>query len=212
MGALFTSNLKFGSHISQIVHKANRLIGLIRQTFSYLDPPMLRVLYVGLVHPHLDYACVIWNPYQLGDMRAIENVQRRATRLTSGMKQLCYHDRLATLNLPSLLYRRRRMDMIMVYIIVHGLDGIHFEDIFTYSDTTARSKSYKLFKHHSRLNIHKYSFSECIVNDWNSLPQDIVEAPNLLVSNPNWIFIGIIIVLYLAKFELSWFYKTMSSM
>ena len=59
---------------------------------------MLRLLYVGLVRPH---PCVIWNPYQLGDMRAIENVQRRATRtrLTSGMKQLCYHDCLATLNL-----------------------------------------------------------------------------------------------------------------
>ena len=77
MGVLFTSNLKFGSHISQIVHKANRLIGLIRRTFSYLDPPMLRLLYVGLVRPH---PCVIWNPYQLGDMRAIENVQRRVTR------------------------------------------------------------------------------------------------------------------------------------
>ena len=62
---------------------------------------MLHVLYVGLVRPHLDYACVIWNPYQLGDMRAIENVQRRATRLTSGMKQLCYHDSLATLNLAT---------------------------------------------------------------------------------------------------------------
>ena len=62
LGVLFTSNLKFGSHISQIVHKANRLIGLIRQTFSYLGPPMLCVLYVGFVCPHLDYTCVIWNP------------------------------------------------------------------------------------------------------------------------------------------------------
>ena len=71
--------------------------------------------------------------------------------------------------------------MIMVYKIVHGLDDVHFEDIFTYSDTTTRSNGYKLFKHHSHLNIRKYSFSECIVNDWNSLPQDIVEAPDLLV-------------------------------
>ena len=84
----------------------------------------------------------------------------------------------------------------MVYKIVHGLDGIHFEDIFTYSDTISRSNGYKLFKHHSRLNICKCSFSQRIVNDWNSLSQDIVEAPNLY---PNWIFIGIIIVLYFAN-------------
>ena len=90
---------------------------------------MLRTLYVDLVRPHLDYACVIWNPYQLGDMRAIEIVQRKATRLTPGMKTLCYHDHLATLNM------------------------------FTYSDTITRSNGYKLFKHHSRLrNTRKYSF------------------------------------------------------
>ena len=67
-------------------------------------------------------------PISIGDMRAIENVQRRTTRLTPSMKTLqCYHDRLVTLDLPSLLYRRR-----MVYKIVHGLDGIHFEDIYIY--------------------------------------------------------------------------------
>ena len=73
--------------------------------------------------------------------------------------------------------------MIMVYKIVHGLHDIHFEDIFTYSDTITRSNGRKLFKHHSCLNTRKYSFSQHIVNDWNSLPQDIVEAPNLLVFN-----------------------------
>ena len=34
LGVLFTSNLRFGGHINQIVHKANRLIGLIKQTFK----------------------------------------------------------------------------------------------------------------------------------------------------------------------------------
>ena len=51
-------------------------------------------------------------------------------------------------------------DMIMVYKIVHGLDGIHFEAIFTNFDTITRSNGYNLFKHHSLLNIRKYSFSQ----------------------------------------------------
>ena len=58
LGVLFTSNHKFSSHISQIVLKVNRLIGLIRRTFSYLDPPMPLASYVGLVRPHLDHAYV----------------------------------------------------------------------------------------------------------------------------------------------------------
>ena len=76
LGVLFNSSLKFGNHISKIVHKANRLLGLIKRTFSHLEPQMLRLLYTTLITPHLDYACVVWNPYQLDDIRALEQVQR----------------------------------------------------------------------------------------------------------------------------------------
>ena len=65
MGVLFNSSLKFGNHINKILHKANRLLGLIKRTFSYFEPQMLRLLYTTSIRPHLDYACVIWNPYQL---------------------------------------------------------------------------------------------------------------------------------------------------
>ena len=106
LGVLFISSLKFGNHISKIVHKANRLLGLIKRTFSYLEPQMLRLLYTTLIRPHLDYACVVWNPYQLGDIRALEQVQRRVTRTCPTLFHLSYYDRLVALNLPSLQYRR----------------------------------------------------------------------------------------------------------
>ena len=64
LGVLFNASLKFGSHINKIVHKANRLLGLIKRTFCYLEPQMLRLLYITLIRQHLDYAWVVWNPYQ----------------------------------------------------------------------------------------------------------------------------------------------------
>ena len=73
---------------------------------------MLRLLYTTIIRPHLDYACVVWNPYQSGDIRVLEQVQRRVTRACSSLSHLSYHDRLMTLNL-SLLYRWQRMDMMM---------------------------------------------------------------------------------------------------
>ena len=118
LGVLFTSEFKFGPHIHHIVQKANRLIGLIKKSFDFLDAPMLRTLYTSLVCPYLDYACVVWCPFQLGDIRIIEKVQRRATKIIQSLKDKSYYDRLVSLNLPSLLYRRRRMDVIMVYLIV----------------------------------------------------------------------------------------------
>ena len=46
LGVLFNTNLKFSNHIKEIVHKANRLLGIIKRTFSYLEPQMLRMLYI----------------------------------------------------------------------------------------------------------------------------------------------------------------------
>ena len=49
-------------------------------------------------------------------MGDLENVQRRATKIVPSLKDKPYYDRLVSLNLPSLLYRRKRMDVIMVYL------------------------------------------------------------------------------------------------
>ena len=179
LGVTFASNLTFNKHISNIVRRANILIGIIKRTFSYLDQSMFRTLYTTLIHPHLDYASVVWNPYQLGHIRAIEKVQRRATRIIPEFRGYSYYDRLKALNLPSLVYRRRRMDMIMVYKIIHGLDGSPFDMFFMYHDEPTRSNGYKLFKKFCRLNVRKYRFSQRVVNDWNTLPIEVVQAPDV---------------------------------
>ena len=154
----FTSNFKFGTHIHHIVQKANRLIGLIKRSFEFLDAPMLWTLYTSLVRPHLDYACVVWCPFQLGDIRTIEKVQRRAIKIVPTLKDRPYYDRLVSLNLHSLLYSRRRMDMIMVYLILRGLESISFDQLFTFCDLSTRSNGYKLHKNYCHLNVRKYTF------------------------------------------------------
>ena len=134
---LFNSFLKFGNHINKTVHKASRLLGLIKRTFSYLEPQKLRLLYTTLIRPHLDYAYVVRNPYQSGDIRALEQVQRRVTRACPTFYHLSYYDRFVALNRPSLQYRRRRMDMIMMYKILN--DGLPFDDLFSFHQTITRS-------------------------------------------------------------------------
>ena len=64
---------------------------------------MLRTLYTSLVHPYLDYACVVWCPFQLGDIGIIEKVQMCATKIIPSLKDKSYYDRIVSLNLPSLL-------------------------------------------------------------------------------------------------------------
>ena len=51
---------------------------------------------------------------------ALENVQRRATKLIPGYKELGYKERPKLLNLPTLSYRRLRGDTIEINKIVTG--------------------------------------------------------------------------------------------
>ena len=60
-----------------------------------------------MVRPHLEYANSVWCPYKLGDIKEIEKVQKRATKLIINFKT-SYTDRLQRLNLPILKYRRLR--------------------------------------------------------------------------------------------------------
>ena len=48
------------------------------------------------------------------------------------------------------------MDVIMVYLIDRGLEGISFDRLFIYCDSSTRSNAdYKLYKNHCHLNVRK---------------------------------------------------------
>ena len=55
LGILFKKNLKFGEHINNTVNKVNRIIGLIKRKFTYMDKDLFLTLYKFLARSHLDY-------------------------------------------------------------------------------------------------------------------------------------------------------------
>ena len=120
------------------------------------------------------------SPLYKKDRIAIENAQRRATRLVSVCKNLSYPERLRKLGLPTLEYRRQRADMVQVYKILNDIDKVDKAKLFslaTYNRT--RGHPLKLFKERPRLNVRANSFSNCVANTWNQLPEVIVMAPFL---------------------------------
>ena len=96
-----------------------------------------------------------------------------------GFRDLPYLERMQRLNLPSLEYRRLRGDMIQVFKIVHGIDRLDHEVFFELANTSTRGHSLKLTKHWCKSNVRKDYFSHRIVDDWNSLTEDIVKAPSV---------------------------------
>lgn len=179
--------LTFSDHLAEKINKANSILGVIRRTFVYLDPIILKALYTALVRPHLEYANQIWCPYLVKDVEALENVQRRATRMVPQLKGLSYEERLRKLDLPTLAYRRSRGDQIETYkIITHKYDPDCTRGIFKMrDDSITRGNSLKIFKEGSRLNIRKNTFSNRVVNNWNDLPEWVVSSGSVIKFESN---------------------------
>ena len=66
LGVIFDEHLHFNTHIKEIIHKANNVLGTIKQTFNSRDANLIKLLNTILVRPNLDYSSTIWNPYQMG--------------------------------------------------------------------------------------------------------------------------------------------------
>ena len=101
-------DLSFSNHVQNQMNKANRILGAIKHTFKAIDQESFKHLYSGLVRPHLEYASVAWAPRWKRERDALEQVQRRATRMIPGISHLPYPERLENLQLPTLEYRRKR--------------------------------------------------------------------------------------------------------
>ncbi|XP_072018255.1 uncharacterized protein [Amphiura filiformis] len=108
LGVKFDPSLTFSKHVDMVANRANRMVGIIRRTFDYINKDMLKILYKSLVRPHLEYANCIWSPVLHRDNVRIERVQRRATKIVADLKEMAYEERLKELDLPTLAYRRLR--------------------------------------------------------------------------------------------------------
>ena len=183
LGVIIDEDLKYHVHTTSATKKANQVLGIIKKSYVTRDANTIPTLYKSMVRPHLEYGNTIWGPFYKMDMDRVESVQRRATKLVTTLKDKSYEDRLIALDLPSLAYRRKRGDMIMMYKIVNELVRVDVNDLFTPIPTTHNTRGHKsrVFKHHATKRPRIDSFSQRVVNNWNTLPAHVVNASSLNV-------------------------------
>jgi hypothetical protein len=177
LGVQVDSELTFEEHIWGKVKTANKIVGLIRRNFGEAGAQSLMTIYKTMVRPHLEYAQVVWSPYKVKLVEALEKVQKRATKLIPGFGKFGYEERLRRLNLPTLVYRRWRGDMITTFRIMNGLcdDGCG-PDLVKSGYAATRGHTEKLYMQQSRTSRRKHSFSLRVVEPWNALPPAVIEA------------------------------------
>ena len=141
---------------------------------------MFTSLYKSLVRPHLEYAHSVWHPSLKKHKILLENVQRRATKQLQCCKNMEYPDRLRYLNVPCLVHRKLRGDMIELFKITHGNYDTDLTSPIEISKSTTRGNKIKIKKPSWNKKIRKNFFSIRAANTWNSLPNDVTNSPTIM--------------------------------
>ena len=85
---------------------------------------MIVPLYKAVVRAQLEYCIQAWNPHLRKDIDMLGKIQRRATKLSRGLRYVRYEERLKECGLTTLETRRLRGDQIQVFKILNGYENI----------------------------------------------------------------------------------------
>ena len=179
---LISKDLKWDKQVDKAVKTANIIIAQIRNSFSYLDTELVKMLYVALVRPHLEFAVAVWNPHLKKDIEKLEKIQHKATRMSSNIRDKKYKERLKIMKLTSLENRRMRGDLIQFFKILNGIDQIKWRKdpnlISQGSDLgpsgNLRNKKYCFLRESAKIcYVRENFFLNRVIPIWNDLPFEV---------------------------------------
>jgi hypothetical protein len=182
LGIVVHQSLKPSQQCVKAAKKANKILGMISRNISFKSPFIITKLYKHLVRPQLEYAIQAWRPWLKKDVNLLEGVQRRATKMVNGMRQLPYEERLRNLGLLPLNKRFERGDAIETFKIVKGIEDIDMGSFFSTrpNEHGTRGHAMMLAKEQCRLDIRKNFFSQRSVNTFNACPPSAVACDTVL--------------------------------
>jgi hypothetical protein len=130
-----------------------------------------------MIRPILEYACVVWNPFLLKQIKQIESVQRLVTKRVCGYSSLSYDERLRLLHLPTLSCRRQYFDLVEIYKIIHSYSFTTLKCKFL--NRSSRGHSFRIWQDRFKRNTRKSALIIRAARHWNMLPSSIVDAKTL---------------------------------
>ena len=87
LGVSMNANMKVSEQCSIAASKGNQTLGIIRRNtiITYKEKSLIVPLCKAIVRPHLEYCIHAWSPYLRKYIDMLEKIQRRATKLITGL-------------------------------------------------------------------------------------------------------------------------------
>ena len=190
LGVSFQPDLKPNLHISKAVSKALSMLYLIFRGTKTNNSKILLKLYKAYVVPLIEYASPIWNPYLKKHIKLLEKVQKIFTRLLfcrvypkSGYPRLLpsYGNRLKTLGLESLAYRRLLQDIFFAFKIYKNETKLKASKYWVFKPNQGRNGGFSVF--HRQLGSGRKRFSMLMEHEFfNRTAKMLYRLPLKLLS------------------------------
>ena len=88
LGVTMNANMKVPEQCRIAASMGNQVLGMIRRNITYKEKSLIIPLYKAIVRPHFEYCIQAWSPYLRKDIDMLEQIQRRATKLIPGLRDL----------------------------------------------------------------------------------------------------------------------------
>jgi hypothetical protein len=145
------------------------------RTFRTRSPEVLLQVYKSVIRPTLEYACVIWNPTMVGQIRKLEKVQKWYTKRLADLAELSYDRRLQVLKLETLYSRRQYFDLQQVANVMFSTSRAQLFQLQSDNQYMGlRGHAYAIRKPRSNTSQRQHFFTCRVIDDWNGLPDRVI--------------------------------------
>ena len=182
LGVIISSDRTWTHQIDEVIDSARIMAAWVLSVFRNRSATVMMTAYKSMVRSKLEYCCPVWSPTKIGQIQALEDLQRQFTRNIVGCGQLDYWDRLKRLQILSLQRRRERYSIIHAWKILHGIAPNDVNMEFYTSHRHGVLATLPPLNHSVQSSVssgYEGTFRVRAAKLWNTLPKDVKSAKTL---------------------------------
>ena len=184
LGLTISSNLTWNYHITEIMDKANRRLGILRSLKYKLNRLSLERIYFSFIRPILEYGDIIWDMAPKELLNQLESIQLNAARIVVGATARSSTEGLyQETSWEPLEKRREHHRLCLMFKIVNMKAPVYLIDLLP-GQIRART-GYQLRNRTNidqpaaRVNLYANSFFPNTIRLWNELPNETKSLPSI---------------------------------